>query len=56
MSSTPYIAGKSIEVPPSFLSDVINPANQKPFAKVFMAQEEHMRAAIDAADREHAFS
>src|ERR1700736_763146 len=50
MSSTPYIAGKSIEVPPSFLSDVINPANQKPFAKVFMAQEEHMRAAIDAAD------
>jgi vanillin dehydrogenase len=50
MSSTPYIAGKAIEVLPSLLSDVINPANQKPFAKIFMAQEEHMRAAIDAAD------
>jgi acyl-CoA reductase-like NAD-dependent aldehyde dehydrogenase len=50
MSSTPYIAGKSIEIPPSLLSDVINPANQKPFAKIFMAEEEHMRAAVDAAD------
>src|SRR5450432_609217 len=50
MSSTPYIAGKSIEVPPGLLFDVINPANQKPFAKIFMAQEEHMRAAIEAAE------
>jgi vanillin dehydrogenase len=50
MASTPYIGGKSIEVPPSALIDVINPANQKPFAQIFMAQEEHMREAIDAAD------
>lgn len=50
MSSTPYIGGKNIEVPPASFSDVVNPANQKPFARVFMAQEQHMRAAIDAAD------
>src|SRR5580693_872822 len=50
MFSTPYIGGKTIEVPPSAFSDVINPANQRPFARIFMAQEQHMRAAIDAAD------
>src|SRR6202167_1508230 len=50
MLSTPYIGGKAIEVPPSAFSDVVNPATQKPFAKIFMAQEQHMRAAIDAAD------
>src|SRR5271156_1479735 len=50
MNSTPYIAGKNIEVPPSDFTDVINPANQRPFARIFMAQEQHMRAAIDAAD------
>jgi len=50
MISTPYIAGKAIDVPPSAFSDVINPANQRVFAKVSMAQEQHMRAAIDAAD------
>jgi vanillin dehydrogenase len=50
MLSTPYIAGKAIDVPPSALTDVFNPANQRPFARVFMAQEQHMRAAIDAAD------
>src|SRR6202047_5045312 len=50
MLSTPYIGGKAIDVPPSAFSDVVNPANQKPFAKIFMAQEQHMRAAIDAAD------
>ena len=49
MLSTPYIDGKSIEVPTSAMSDVLNPANQKPFARIFMAQEQHMRAAIDAA-------
>jgi aldehyde dehydrogenase (NAD+) len=48
--STPYIAGKAIDIPVSELTDVLNPANQLPFAKVFMAQEQHMRAAIDAAD------
>ena len=50
MYSTPFIAGAPIEVPPASLTDVVNPANQRPFAKVFMGQEEHMRAAIDAAD------
>src|SRR5579863_2529168 len=50
MFSTPYIGGKAIQVPPSALSDVINPANQRPFARIFMAQAEHMRAAIDAAE------
>src|SRR5258708_37060164 len=50
MFSTPYIAGKTIDVPPSALSDVVNPANQRPFARIFMAKAEHMRAAIDAAD------
>ncbi|MGB7028103.1 MAG: aldehyde dehydrogenase family protein, partial [Candidatus Acidiferrum sp.] len=50
MSSTPYIGGKNIEAPPAAFSDVINPANQRPFARIFMAREEHMRAAIDAAD------
>jgi len=50
MSATPYIGGKNIDVPPSAFSDVVNPANQKPFARIFMAQEQHMRAAIDAAD------
>jgi vanillin dehydrogenase len=50
MLSTPYIGGKALDIPPSLLTDVINPASQKPFAKIFMAQEEHMRAAINAAD------
>src|SRR6202034_285469 len=50
MNSTPYIAGKNIKVPPSDFTDVINPANQRSFARIFMAQEQHMRAAIDAAD------
>src|SRR5260370_2617324 len=50
MYCTPFINGKPIEVPPSALSDVVNPANQRPFAKVFMGQAEHMRKAIGAAD------
>ena len=49
MLSTPYIDGKAIEVSPSAMSDVLNPANQKPFARIFMGQARHMRAAIDAA-------
>lgn len=49
MLSTPYIDGKAIEVSPSAMADVLNPATQKPFAQIFMAQEQHMRAAIDAA-------
>ncbi|MGB0034630.1 MAG: aldehyde dehydrogenase family protein, partial [Candidatus Acidiferrales bacterium] len=50
MYSTPFIAGKTIDAPPTGFTDVVNPANQRPFAKIFMAQEQHMRAAIDAAD------
>lgn len=49
MLSTPYIDGKAIEVSASAMADVLNPANQKPFARIFMAQEQHMRGAIDAA-------
>src|ERR1700737_3776989 len=49
MFSTPYISGKTLDIPASALTDVINPANQRPFAKIFMAKEEHMRAAIDSA-------
>jgi len=49
MLSTPYIDGKAIEVSSSAMADVLNPANQKPFARIFMAEEHHMRAAIDAA-------
>ena len=49
MISTAYIAGKSIEVRAGSLSDVLNPADQRPFAKIFMGQEQHMRQAIDAA-------
>lgn len=50
MISTPFIDGKALDVHPSALTDVINPANQRPFAKIFMAEQQHMRAAIDAAD------
>jgi vanillin dehydrogenase len=49
MYTTPYINGAPIEVPPASLTDVINPASRKPFAKVLMAQPDHMRKAIDAA-------
>src|ERR1700730_11691881 len=49
MFSTPYISGKTLDIPASALTDVINPANQRPFARIFMGQEQHMRAAIDAA-------
>lgn len=49
MYSTPFIDGKAIEVPAADMTDVVNPANQKPFAKVFFGQAEHMRKAIDAA-------
>jgi hypothetical protein len=33
MISTPYIAGKVIDIPAAALMDVLNPANQRPFAK-----------------------
>ena len=49
MYTTPYINGAPIEALPALLTDVINPASRKPFAKVLMAQPDHMRQAIDAA-------
>ena len=49
MFTTPYIDGSPIEVPPAALADVLNPANQRPIAKVFMGQPDHMRMAIQAA-------
>jgi hypothetical protein len=39
MYTTPLINGSPIEVPSAALTDVINPADQKPFAKVFMAKD-----------------
>ncbi len=49
MYTTPYINGSTLDVPPASLTDVVNPANRRPFAKVFMAGPDHMRKAIDAA-------
>ena len=49
MITTPYIDGAAIEVPPAALADVVNPADQRPFAKVFMGRPDDMRRAIDAA-------
>ncbi len=49
MFNTPYIDGTTIAIPSAAFTDVINPATQIPFAKVFMGQPEHMRKAIDAA-------
>jgi vanillin dehydrogenase len=49
MYTTPYINGAPIEAPPTALADVINPASLRPFARVLMAQPDHMRRAIDAA-------
>lgn len=49
MYRTPYIDGAPIEASSAGLTDVVDPATQRPFAKVFMARPEHMRRAIDAA-------
>lgn len=49
MYTTPYINGEAIEAPLAAFTDVVNPANLRPFAKILMAQPEHMRKAIDAA-------
>jgi aldehyde dehydrogenase (NAD+) len=38
-----------IQAEESALTPVVNPANGKPFSKVFMARPEHMTRAIDAA-------
>src|ERR1700730_15107160 len=47
--TAPYIDGQTIEIEPSAMTAVVNPANGKPFSKVFMARPEHMTRAIDAA-------
>jgi acyl-CoA reductase-like NAD-dependent aldehyde dehydrogenase len=49
MYLTPYINGKTIEVPAALLTEVVNPANQRTIARVFMAQPEHMQLAIHSA-------
>jgi len=40
---SPYTGGKELQNPPAPLTDIVNPANQNPFAKIFMAQEEYTR-------------
>src|SRR6516165_1473613 len=47
--TTPYINGQEIAVDPAAMTPVVNPANGKPFSRVFMARPEHMTRAIDAA-------
>jgi aldehyde dehydrogenase (NAD+) len=47
--TAPYINGQTLAVEESALTPVVNPANGKTFAKVFMAKPEHMTQAIDAA-------
>src|SRR5215469_12289783 len=47
--TAPYINGHEIQVEPSALTPVVNPANGRAFSKVFMARPEHMTRAIDAA-------
>jgi vanillin dehydrogenase len=49
MYTTPYINGEAIDAPLAAFTDVVNPANLQPFARILMAQPEHMRKAIDAA-------
>src|ERR1700691_6346215 len=47
--TTPYINGQMIEIEPSDMTPVVNPANGKAFSMVFMARPEHMTRPIDAA-------
>src|SRR5271169_3288344 len=47
--TTPYINGQMIEVEPTAMTPVVNPANGKAFSKIFMAKPEHVTRAIDAA-------
>src|SRR5215831_2490416 len=51
MFTAPYIDGSPVSVPPDSATEVINPATQKPFGNVFMADVAIMRRAIDAADK-----
>jgi aldehyde dehydrogenase (NAD+) len=47
--TAPYINGVTIEADQAEMTAVVNPANGKTIAKVFMAKPEHMTKAIDAA-------
>src|ERR1039458_671549 len=51
MFTSPYIDGSPVEVSPASLTNVVNPANQQPFAKVLMGSPKHMEMAIEAAER-----
>ena len=46
----PFINGRSIALEDKDATTVINPANGKPVAKVFMSTPREMTQAIDAAD------
>jgi aldehyde dehydrogenase (NAD+) len=46
----PFINGRTIELDEKAATTVINPANGKPVAKVFMSTPKEMTQAIDAAD------
>ena len=50
MFTAPYIDGSPVNLPPDSATEVINPATQKPFGNVFLADVAMMRRAIDAAD------
>jgi vanillin dehydrogenase len=51
MFTAPYIDGSPVSIPSDAATQVINPATQKPFASVFLADVALMRRAIDAADK-----
>ena len=46
----PFINGRTIELDEKAATTVVNPANGKPVAKVFMSTPKEMTQAIDAAD------
>jgi vanillin dehydrogenase len=51
MFTAPYIDGSPVSVSSDSATEVINPATQKPFGSVFMADVAMMRKAIDAAEK-----
>src|SRR5438477_13212082 len=46
----PYINGRSVALEEKNSATVVNPANGKPVAKVFMSTPKEMTQAIDAAE------
>ena len=51
MFTAPYIDGSPVSISSDSATEVINPATQKPFGSVFMADVAMMRKAIDAAEK-----